>query len=141
MKLRIALVTIFVTGLLAAPAVALFSDRDGASAMTSLQVADQFADNTTPTTPTVAAPTSTLPPTVTTLPPILPSEPSLRCVVPKLKGRTLKQAKRALTLHHCGVGKIRHPNVRGKGKWHVMWQSARAGTEHPNGYRIDIRVR
>jgi hypothetical protein len=74
--------------------------------------------------------------TVTALP--LP-----RCVVPKLKGKTLSQAKTALSKAHCRLGKVHQPKVR---KHHkppklvVASSSPRAGTSRPNGTKVGLTL-
>ena len=57
------------------------------------------------------------------------------CVVPKLKGKTLKAAKKALRTSHCGVGKVAGPTT---GK--VKHQSKRPGTTLPGGTRVSLKL-
>jgi hypothetical protein len=59
------------------------------------------------------------------------------CVVPKLKGRKLKQAKRKLKKAHCKLGKVRgHRSKRAR----VRKQSARPGKVLPRGSKINVKV-
>jgi hypothetical protein len=68
------------------------------------------------------------------------------CVVPKLIGRSLKSAKRALAKAHCRVGRISKRRVkhRGKGKrvkaGTVIAQALRPGLTRRTGSRVAITV-
>ena len=59
-----------------------------------------------------------------------------KCVVPKLKGKKLKKAKKALKKAHCRLGK-----VRGKHRKHgkVKRQKPKPGTILPAGSKVNIR--
>ncbi|MBV9311962.1 MAG: PASTA domain-containing protein, partial [Solirubrobacterales bacterium] len=61
---------------------------------------------------------------------------AVKCVVPKLKGKKLKKAKKALKKAHCRVGK-----VRGKHRKHgkVKRQKPKPGTILPAGSKVNIR--
>jgi hypothetical protein len=59
---------------------------------------------------------------------------ALDCVVPHLKGKTLKAAKRALKAHSCRLGK-----VRGKGR-RVKRQRPRAGNTLKPGAKVNVRL-
>src|SRR5207249_3470990 len=52
-----------------------------------------------------------------------PQRTHTRCVVPKLKGKTLSAAKRAITKAHCSVGKITKVKSSQKNKGKVISQS------------------
>jgi len=66
----------------------------------------------------------------------------IRCVVPKLKGKTLNQTKTALGRAHCSLGKVNRPRtVRRRHTLHVASQSARPRTNHPNRYRVNVTLR
>ena len=82
--------------------------------------------------------------------PQLPAEPSLRCyvtrtctgsvasprcVVPKLRGKTRRQARRAIVRAGCSVGR-----VRGRGG-KVVRQRPRAGKTRTSGTRVKIRLK
>lgn len=63
--------------------------------------------------------------------------PVKRCVVPKLKGRTLKAAKRALNGARCRLGKVRRArSPRRSGT--VIRQSVRAGKRLPAGAKVGV---
>ena len=70
----------------------------------------------------------------------------LRCVVPRLIGRRLTDAKKALTKAHCGVGRISKLRVkhRGKGKrveaGTVIRQALRPGVRKRTGSKVAITL-
>jgi subtilisin family serine protease len=55
------------------------------------------------------------------------------CVVPKLRGKTIAQARRALARAHCSLGRVQR---RGKGP--IVAQSPRAGRRLAPGARIRV---
>lgn len=61
------------------------------------------------------------------------------CVVPKLKGKTLKAAKRALTRAHCRAGKITKKYSRVK-SGRVISQKPRPGKHLRVGARVNLTV-
>jgi serine/threonine-protein kinase len=69
------------------------------------------------------------------MPPVAP-----RCVVPRLKGKKLAAAKKALRKAHCAVGKVtkRRAGVRLRGK--VLSSKPRAGSKRPAGTRVALIV-
>ena len=64
--------------------------------------------------------------------------PGKRCVVPKLKGKTLKKAKKALKKAHCRLGKV-HGRHRKHG--HVRKQKPKRGRKFPAGHKVNIWLR
>lgn len=72
--------------------------------------------------------------------------PRPRCVVPRLIGRTLKDAKKALAKAHCGVGRISKLRVKrtSKGKkvgaGSVIRQAPRPGIRKPAGSKVAITL-
>lgn len=59
------------------------------------------------------------------------------CVVPKLKGKTLKAAKKRLNEAHCKLGKVKgHRSKRAM----VRKQSATPGKVLRSGSKINVRV-
>ncbi len=62
-----------------------------------------------------------------------------RCVVPKLKGKTLSQAKRLLSRAHCALGKTLKPKAK-LGKSIVASQSLKAGSSRPWGTKVNVRL-
>jgi hypothetical protein len=72
--------------------------------------------------------------------------PPPRCVVPKLAGKTLPQARTALTAAHCRVGKISKIKWKAKkgkklGPVVVKGSSPPAGTILKAGSKVDLRIR
>jgi hypothetical protein len=64
------------------------------------------------------------------------------CVVPKLKGKSLRRARTALKAAHCGVGKVRRPKHRmGEklGPLVVKSSNPAAGAE-PAGGKVNLRL-
>jgi serine/threonine-protein kinase len=53
--------------------------------------------------------------------------PIVHCVVPKLKGKTLKAATRTLKAHFCSLGKVSHSFSRTVKKGRVISQKPRPG--------------
>jgi len=64
--------------------------------------------------------------------PIRPPVPT-RCDVPRLKGRTLRWAKREIRLSHCGVGKITKVKSSQKNRGRVISQRPK-----PGGKRLPV---
>jgi hypothetical protein len=64
----------------------------------------------------------------------------VRCVVPKLKGKTLRKAKRLLKHAHCRLGKVaRKPSTKVK-PGRVIKSRFKAGTRHRAGTRVRVTV-
>jgi thermitase len=64
----------------------------------------------------------------------------VRCVVPKLKRKTLAAAKKALRKAHCATGKVTRPK-HAKGKLVVKSSSPKAGATRAAGTRIKLALR
>jgi beta-lactam-binding protein with PASTA domain len=62
------------------------------------------------------------------------------CVVPKLKGKTLKAAKRSLKAHHCSLGKVKHAFSKKAKKGRVISQKPKAGKHLHNGAKVGVTV-
>ena len=72
-------------------------------------------------------------------PPAAVAKP-VRCVVPKLRGRTLQQARRILAARKCrlgGVTRVYSPKVK---RGHVIAQSRRTGRILPGGTKVKLHV-
>jgi Divergent InlB B-repeat domain/PASTA domain len=67
-----------------------------------------------------------------------PSPPEAKCHVPKLKGKSLAKATRALNAAHCSLGRVRKP--KGKGKLVVASSKPGAGTVRPAGTPVKLRL-
>jgi hypothetical protein len=63
--------------------------------------------------------------------------PIKRCVVPKLKGKSLKASRKAIRKAGCVLGKVRGRKVKGA---KVKTQSAKPGTRLPAGSKVGIRL-
>jgi hypothetical protein len=62
-----------------------------------------------------------------------------RCLVPRLKGRTLAQAKRLLSRAHCALGKLSVPS-RHAGQHFVRSQAPSPHTSLPAGGKVSVRL-
>lgn len=65
----------------------------------------------------------------------------VHCVVPKLVGKTLTQAKKLLRHAHCALGKVTAPKTSGGTKLVVRSSSPKAGTRLPKGARVNLKLR
>jgi Divergent InlB B-repeat domain/PASTA domain len=68
-----------------------------------------------------------------------PPPPSPSCIVPRLKGKTLAAAKRALGKAHCALGTVKKAYSSGK-KGTVVGQRAKPGSRHANGFKVGVTV-
>jgi chitinase len=69
-----------------------------------------------------------------------PLTPPPGCKVPKLVGKSLAAAKRALKQKHCRVGKVSHAYSRKHKKGTVSSQSRRAGKVLARNAKVDVVV-
>lgn len=60
------------------------------------------------------------------------------CRVPRLKGKSLKKAKRAIKSHDCRLGKIRRAMSTRVRKGHVISQKPEPGRQLPHGAEIRL---
>ena len=70
----------------------------------------------------------------------LGSGPQVVCVVPKLKGKTLRSATRALTKAHCSVGKLTRTFSAKVGKGRVIASKPASGKTLAQGARVRLQV-
>ena len=71
------------------------------------------------------------------------AKPLPRCVVPKLKGKTLSQAKTALSKAHCRLGTVHRPKPRKHHKLPklvVTSSSPGARSSRPNGTKVALTL-
>jgi len=61
-------------------------------------------------------------------------------VVPKVKGETLKLAKRSIRTHACTVGKITHATSRAVKKNHVISQRPQPGNRLKHEAKVNLVV-
>src|SRR5262249_51516062 len=66
--------------------------------------------------------------------------PPSRCVVPKVKGKTLLAAKRAIKRAHCSVGKVTRAYSARVTKGRVISQKPRPGRKLAAGSKVALRV-
>jgi hypothetical protein len=67
--------------------------------------------------------------------------PAPTCTVPKLKGKSLGQAKSALKAANCTPGKVTKPKgKKGKGPLVVKSSSPAAGSTHPEGTKVNLKL-
>jgi hypothetical protein len=67
--------------------------------------------------------------------------PTLKpCVVPKVKGKTLKRARLAIRAHACTVGTIKHARSRTVKRGHVISQKPKAGRRLRHRARVSLVV-
>jgi PASTA domain/Regulator of chromosome condensation (RCC1) repeat len=62
------------------------------------------------------------------------------CTVPKVVGKRLASAKRAIALRHCRTGTVRHAYSRKRNKGIVISQNRRPGRMLPAGSKINLIV-
>ncbi len=84
----------------------------------------------TTTTPTTPPPTTKTPKTPT----------KVVCVVPKLTGKTLTQAKKLLTKGHCKLGTIKRKKVKSTKGGRISAQGSKAGAKHRSGAHVTITL-
>jgi cytochrome c peroxidase len=63
-----------------------------------------------------------------------------RCVVPRLRGRTVAQARRLLASSKCGLGLVLRPR-HARGRLVVLSQRPSAGARRQAGTRVAVRLR
>jgi hypothetical protein len=75
----------------------------------------------------------------------LPSEPqppsaALRCVVPKVRGKTLARARALLAVRHCRLGRVGRAYSRRVRKGRVVSQAKRPGLHLAAGAKVNLVV-
>jgi Glucodextranase, domain B/PASTA domain len=73
-------------------------------------------------------------------PPSPPPPAPAKCKVPRLKGKKLAAAERALRQAHCRVGKIKRVKSRTVRKGRVASAGPRAGHTFPAGHKVELFV-
>jgi serine/threonine-protein kinase len=63
-----------------------------------------------------------------------------KCIVPKLKGKTLKAASHVIRTRNCAVGKVKRATSRSITKGHVISQTPTAGRRLKHGAKISLVV-
>jgi beta-lactam-binding protein with PASTA domain len=67
-----------------------------------------------------------------------PTPTATRCRVPKLAGKTLKVAKKALGKAHCALGKVKKKPSARKMRGKVIGQSPKAGASKARGTKVAL---
>jgi hypothetical protein len=62
------------------------------------------------------------------------------CVVPKVKGKALRAAKRAIKAGHCSVGKVTKAFSTHVKKGHVIAQKPRPGSQRAAGAKVSLKI-
>ena len=68
------------------------------------------------------------------------SSPTPPCLVPTLKGRPVRAAKRAIVAYDCSVGKVKRATSASVKRGRVISQRPRAGTRLERGAKINLVV-
>lgn len=89
-------------------------------------------------TPATRAWTVVKPPVILK-PVVVTPKPPVKCKVPKLKGKTLAKAKKALKKAHCALGKVKKPK-HAKGKLVVKSSSPGSGKSRAAGTKIKLTL-
>ena len=66
--------------------------------------------------------------------------PPVKCVVPRLRGKTLLGARRALRLRHCTLGHVGRAYSRRIRRGRILSQSASAGAHRPRGAKVGVVI-
>ena len=69
-----------------------------------------------------------------------PVKAKTKCKVPRLTGKTLKAAKKALDKAHCRAGKVTRKRSRKIRKGRVISTEPHARTQHPSGTKVKITL-
>jgi hypothetical protein len=69
-----------------------------------------------------------------------PKPPPSGCVVPKVKGKTLAAAKRAIKSRHCSVGRIKRVSSRTVAKGRVISQKPKPRSRLRRGAKVNLVV-
>lgn len=64
--------------------------------------------------------------------------PPARCVVPNVRGKTLRKAKAALRRSHCSLGRVRRVYSRAMRRGRVVTQRPRAGARLARGAKVNL---
>jgi subtilisin family serine protease len=98
-----------------------------------------------PPPPVAIAPPVTPPPVTPPPPPPPPASPRRlltqpRCVVPKMRGKTVTQARRLLTTRRCRLGRVGRAYSRRVKKGKVVSQGRRPGARLARGTKVNVVV-
>jgi hypothetical protein len=77
---------------------------------------------------------------LSSLTPVVRATPTRRCVVPKVRGKSLRAARAAITRGHCRVGRVRMTFSSRIKAGRVVSQTPRAGARLAVGARVHLMV-
>jgi hypothetical protein len=86
-----------------------------------------------------AAPAETSSTTTTTTPVAATAKP-VRCIVPKLRGKTLAKAKRLLKRAHCRLGKVSRKQTSKVKPGRIVSSRFKVGSRHRAGTRVRVTI-
>jgi hypothetical protein len=89
---------------------------------------------------TVSVPAAVPPPPPPPPPPVAPFSPPVQCVVPALRGKTLRAARRALANRHCALGSRHWAHSRKLRRGRVLSQTPRPGAHRPRGAKVKVTL-
>jgi hypothetical protein len=72
--------------------------------------------------------------------PVVVTGSSARCVVPRLRGKTLLAARRGLGIRHCALGRVGHAYSETVGAGRVLSQRPGPGVSRASGTRVSVTV-
>jgi hypothetical protein len=116
-----------------------WSFGDGSSAVTGTHVSHKFG-TAGKFTVTVTATDAVGNSSSTTLKVTVTGPPGAKCVVPKLKGKSLSRAKGLLKRAHCALGKVHKPKHHKHGKLVVTRSSPGAGAKKLAGTKVALTL-
>ena len=73
-------------------------------------------------------------------PPVSPLSPPVECIVPALRGKTLRAGRLALVHRHCALGAKRWAHSRKIGRGRVLAQTPRAGAHRARGAKVNVTL-
>jgi hypothetical protein len=62
------------------------------------------------------------------------------CTVPKLRGKSLRTARRVLRQHHCAVGKVKRVRARHVRRGRIVSSRPRAGAKRKRGTKVGLVI-
>ena len=69
-----------------------------------------------------------------------PPPGATKCVVPRVKGTTLRSAERSIKSRNCSVGRIQHGASRTVNRGHVIAQRPKPGAQLAHGAKVNLVV-
>lgn len=88
--------------------------------------------------PDGATSAASAPSDIVAAPPPPPPPPVRRCVVPNVRGQSLRQAKAAIRRARCATGRVRKAFSGSVRRGRVISQRPRAGTRLPRGTKVNL---